>query len=317
MKQHKLNNSVTTSVSSNGLDDNGTSYWIKIFAYLAVYIGWGTTFLAIKVGVRDISPSAFLMMRFGIAALCLALATSLMRQRKNPSLREIAGSGAQGLLLMVAGLLPIAYAERHLASGYVSLIIGCAPIFFALFDKFINGTPIGRWTAIGTTIGLTGVAYLSLTTVNGNSPHAWTSIALALFGTAAWSFASVAGKKLRVSKDAFVGTLVQYFVATLALAVIAFLGENFTWTSLDRCGSECWYSLIYLALVPSLLTFTAYLWLLRHEPSQRVATYAFVTPVVGVLCGAFFLGEPLNQSTYVSLVLILAGTYFTTKEINK
>ena len=286
----------------------------KLLAYAAVYLGWGTTYLAIRVGIRDIGPASFLSLRFLIAALVLVSVVLVRGGHRSLTMRQIGHSSLQGLLLLIGGLLPIAYAEKTLSSSVVAMVIGCAPIGFAVFDRLLNKAPIYRKTIFGCALGTIGVCLLgtSLTAGPIATPEGLSiGLPLVLVGTILWCFASVFGKRLAPARDSITHVTIQYLAAGLALAAIAYGYEGFSSVSLAGCGPNFWYSLAYLALVPSVLSYTSYMWLLKSEPSSRVATYALVNPVVAVVSGALLLHEAVSPLTVMSLLIIISGTYYT------
>lgn len=285
---------------------------LLVFAYLALYLGWGTTYLAIRVGVRALGPASFLGLRFLLAAL--ALLPLLLAKGgakgglKGLTRRQVTHSALQGLLLLVGGLLPVAYAEKRLPSNITAIVIGCAPIAFAVFDRALNGTPIRRATLMGFAFG-----FLGLLLLGGGGEGAFSALGLGLVivGCLTWAFASVLSKKLDPAPSPLAHVFIQYVAVSLPLLLGAVLLEGLRPAQLAACGADTWESLIYISLVPSLLSYTAYMWLLRHESSSRVSTYAFVNPVVAVLAGALLLHERATPAVLGALALVLLGTAFT------
>lgn len=296
-------------------------HWLLPLAYLAVYIGWGTTYLAIRVGVQSIGPATFLGLRFGIAALALVPLIALQKAWNSQPRERIQHSALQGILLLVGGLLPVAYAEQSIPSNITAIIIGCTPIAFAAFDRLLNGTPIRRPVMIGFVFGFLGLLLLS---VGHSAPDAPSTealndsvmvspkgLALVITGFLIWSFGSVYSRRLKPVTHPLVNVLIQYVAAGAVLLFFAFTVEGFRFTQLATCDAPFWISLAYISLAPSLISYTAYLWLIKNEPSSRVSTYAFVNPVVAVIAGALILDEPAPPKVLAALGLVLVGTWFT------
>jgi drug/metabolite transporter (DMT)-like permease len=290
------------------LDQAAGRRWVLPLAYLALYVGWGTTYLAIRVGVQSLGPASFLGLRFLIAALALLPFLLIRGSFRGLSLRQISHSSLQGLLLLVGGLLPVAYAEKSVPSNVTAIVIGCAPVAFALFDRLLNGTPIRRQVVAGFVAGFLGVSLLGL---GGRAGGTITSsgLALLILGFSNWSLASVLSKKLRPAASPVTHVFIQYVAAGAVLLAIALAAEGFGPSSLAARGPSLWQSLLYLALLPSLVSYTAYMWLLRVEPTSRVSTYAFVNPVVAVIAGALVLHESASPAVLSALALVILATW--------
>ncbi len=282
--------------------------WLKIAAYLSIYIGWGTTYLAIRVGVQSMSPASFLGVRYFIAAAALLPYTIFALRRERWSWREVAHSSLQGIMLLCCGLLPTAYAEKTLASNITAVVIGSAPILFALFDRMINKTAIRRNVIFGMILGMLGVVALSFARPTDGA-LSLTSLGLVSLGMSLWSLASIVSKKLKPVQKPLGNVFIQYLASGIVMAIIAVLFENFQLSSLLTLPTPTITSLLYISLGPSLISYTSYLWLLKTEPSSRVSTYAFVNPVVAVIAGALILGEPAGAAVIAALALVIAGTW--------
>lgn len=291
-----------------------SSRWIKPLAYAAVYIGWGTTYIAIRVGVQSFTPAAYLGLRFAMAAAALLPLLAYQRAFRGPrDAQGIAHSSILGFALLVAGLLPLSYAERTLPSNIAAVVIGCSPAGFAFFDWLLNRTRIRWTTAVGLALGIAGVAVLAfggekLETGILPAKVDFRGLALVTGGFLAWSFSSVASRRLKPAKPALLNVFIQYLAAAAILLAFAALFEDFGSSSLSGHPVDAWISLAYIAFVPSLISYTSYLWLLHHEPSERVSTYAFVNPIVAVIAGWLILGESTGPHIIGALALVLAGT---------
>lgn len=286
----------------------------RVLAYSAVYIGWGTTYLAIRVGLRDLSPAAYLSVRFLLAALALTglLAARPARLKSaigGLSARSIFHSALQGFLLLVAGLLFTVYSEITLPSSVTAIVVGCAPVGFAVFDRLLNAVKIKSSTVFALVLGISGVILLA----HGGHASPQGSVDLrgllfVIFGTNMWCFGSVFSRRLKPVSYPLINVWIQYVSSGVILAAIAFLVEGFHFSAIAHVGQATLISLLYISLVPSLISYTSYLWLLGNEPSARVSTYAFVNPVVALIAGVLILGESAAPSVLGALALVLAGT---------
>lgn len=294
--------------------------WLTPLAYLAVYIGWGTTYLAIRVGVQTVGPATFLGLRFLIAATAiLPLLILLPRTRtalKSLDRNQVLHSAWQGALMLIGGLLPVAYAEKTIPSHVAAIIIGCAPILFALFDRALNGTRIRSSVFVGFAFGFAGVTLLALSGKSQSSGQdsgmsiSLYSISMVVLAVAFWSFGSVYSRRLKIVNSPLIHIFVQYLAASILYFLIAVVSESVDIKTIWAAPSSFWQSLLYIALVPSLVSYTAFMRLLKTEPSNRIATYAFVNPVVAVIAGALILNEQVSLVVISALALVMTGTWF-------
>ncbi len=282
--------------------------WQKIFAYLAIYIGWGTTYLAIRVGVKSVGPATFLGVRFLIAAAALLPYLLLTAKKSQFTTKSIFHSALQGIMLLIFGLLPTAYAEKTLASNITAIVIGCAPVAFAIFDWLINKTPIRRNVLIGMILGAAGVAFLGFDRP-AEGAMSISSLLLVILGMSMWSMASVFSKKMKPVTNPLGNVFVQYMATGILLTLFAVVFEGFNFNVLKSIPHSAMTSLLYIALGPSLISYTSYLWLLKNEPSSRVSTYAFINPIVAVFAGALILKESTGVFVLLALALVICGTW--------
>jgi drug/metabolite transporter (DMT)-like permease len=213
--------------------------------------------------------------------------------------RHVVASAVQGLLLLVLGNAAVMFAMRVVPSGVGALVVATTPLFIALFSRDLR-----RTTWIGVALGLVGVGVLVDPFAADRATPAW-GLALLVFASAAWALGAVVLKVLPVHPSNPTAVGLQMIIGALAQAALSRLGGEVV--QLDAVPAQAWWALLYLALFGSLLGFTCYGWLLRVEPPTRVATYAYVNPVVAVLLGALVGGEPLSARVVVAAVVIVAA----------
>jgi drug/metabolite transporter (DMT)-like permease len=277
-----------------------------ILAYLTVFIVWGSTYLAIRVGVESLPPALFAGVRFVMAGL-LMLAFGKLKGHPLPDRRGLIDLSIIGILLLVGGNLLVVWAEKTIPSGLAALIIALVPLFMSSIDSFVPKgqtlSPIG-WLGIfvgiiGTFIlvspglGLTEGEYLNPLGIGG-------LILACLF----WSIGSVYSRHHYVEGNIFVNSGVQNLVPGIMLVIIGLAVGEVSDVHITTRGM---LALGYLIVFGSIIGYTSYVYLLRHQPPAKASTYAYVNPIVAILLGWSILDEPISLRTIISAAIILAG----------
>jgi len=276
--------------------------WRVVSAFALVYVFWGSTYLAISVAVTYVPPYVMTGTRFLIAGL-------LMLAYCAWSGRRIAVTGAQMLRLAIIGFLLLtmantllAWAEETLTTGLAALIISITPLWFLIVDSFLmRGDRVSSRGYFGLLLGIIGIAVLlwpKLRSVNVREHHQLYPAFVLMFGSFCWSVGSALSKRWQTGIDPFSAASWEMTVAgVLNLLIAAALGEypHAHWTA------HAMAAVGYLIIFGSWVGFSAYIWLLQHVSMSKVATYAYVNPVVAVFLGWLFLYERVD-------VFLAAGT---------
>lgn len=276
-------------------------------AYAAVYLAWGSTYFAIRIGVREFSPAALGGLRFALAG-SLMLALRRLLGGAAATRRETWNATGIGVVLLAGGTGFLGYAERTVPSGVTALVIGCSPMLFAIFNRWAGGPPLRANQLAGGVLGMIGIAVLAW---EGSSSRELifplSGLGLLLVGMVCWTSASVASAHLELPRDALWTAAVQNFAASAVLLLAAFARGEVGMRDLAAIPPGALGAIAYLAVVGSCVGFTAYTWLLRREPSNRVSSYAFVNPVVAVLLGAGLGGEAVTPGVLAAMGLVIGG----------
>lgn len=283
-----------------------------ILSYFMVYTIWGSTYYFIKLSVATIPPMYVVGFRFlfgGIGLILYALFINLRRGRKPlPNKIQVLHSVIIGILLLLGGNGMVTISEKRVDSYIAALIISIVPIIVLLFDRIILGKRLSSIPVMGAIIGITGTGLLLY---RGNSEHLNLNIYILLIFTAAisWALGTTLSKKLKQSNDVILNTGIQSFVVGIVSIMIWNNFQPVSSLSLKLISTASMYSLLFLIVIGS-VGFCAYSFLLKHEPNQRVVSYALVNPVIAVFIGIFIGKEPLVPYLLPSLLLILAGLCF-------
>jgi drug/metabolite transporter (DMT)-like permease len=287
--------------------------WKTLLAFGIIYFVWGSTFYAIRVGVREVPPFLLAAMRFLIAGVAL-YGWTRARGARGPTWREWASIAVVAFLIFVLDYGLVFWAERRVASGLTAVMLATIPVFMALAEIFILGTQ--RLTVrlgVALLIGLGGVGVLVSRSLDlGGAPIDRVGAAALIVAAMGWSIASALAKMMPMPTSKVVSSGAQMLAGGVFLAAISCaLGEyrNFHAANVSR---GAWIALAYLIVAGSIIAFTAYVWLLHHESPTKVGTYAYVNPVVAVVVGYFLGGEELGLRAILGTLFVLVSVVLIT-----
>lgn len=269
-------------------------------ALLSVYIIWGSTYLAIELGLNGGYPPLLMgAIRFIVAGVLL-MTVLAVRGATLPTPRQWLNSGIIGILLLVGGNGGVMMAEHwDVATGLAAVVVAGVGIWAALFAWFFGRAP-GKLEWLGLAVGLGGVALLTL---QGDLSANPIGAAVLVGGTMCWAFGTVFSQRLDMPKG-LMSSAAQMVVGGIAFFIISFaIGERFTQTpTLEGTGA-----VVYLIVFGSLLGFTAFTYLVQNVKPVLATSYAYVNPIVATLLGIWWLGESITMTGIVAMVIILAG----------
>src|SRR5437879_1393629 len=265
--------------------------WKTLLAFAIIYFVWGSTFLAIRVGVREVPPLILAAMRFLVAGAIL-YGCMIVRGERSPSGRQWMSASLLGIVIFVFDYGLLFWAEQRVPSGIAAVMLATIPVFMALSEIILLGTR--RLTvrlALALLIGIGGVAVLMSRSLNlGGAPIDRVGALALIVASMSWSVASSLTRKLPLPPSKVMSSGAQMLAGGMFLALTAAgLGEfrSFHPWTVSRAA---WLALLYLIVAGSIIGFTAYVWLIHHESPTKVGTYAYVNPVVAVLVG-YFMGR--------------------------
>ena len=287
--------------------------WKTLLAFAIIYFVWGSTFLAIRVGVHEVPPFLLAAMRFLIAGLVL-FGWMMAQGERSPNVRQLASATLLAILIFVCDYGLLFWAEQRVPSGIAAVMLATIPVFMALSEiLFLRTQKLTPRLALALLVGIAGVGVLVSRSLNlGGAPIDTKGAAALIFAAMSWSIASALTRKLPLPTSRVMSSGAQMLAGGVLLGLTsAALGEfrNFHPTTVSR---GAWLSLLYLIVAGSIIGFTAYVWLLHHESPTKVGTYAYVNPVVAVIIGYFFGGEPLGLRTLLGTLFVLISVVVIT-----
>jgi len=283
-------------------------------AFALVYVFWGSTYLAIGItSAEGIPPFVMCALRFLIAGPLMLAACALLGRRVRVRRTEAMRLAAIGGLLLVGGNGGLAWAEQYVPTGFAALIVAVTPLWFLMLETFIfRGDRMSRRGVIGLAMGVVGIGVLVWPKVTHRETlgimQLVGSISL-LFSSFSWAFGSVLSRRLQMKVDPLVATGWEMLFAGLGHSLLTLLTGQYHRAVFNRSGV---LAVLYLVVFGSWIGYTAYIWLLKHVPTQKVATYAYVNPIVAVFLGWVFLHEPFDYFMLMGSVIIVAAVAMVT-----
>ena len=298
--------------SSDSTHGAGGRSGLVLAAFIAIYIIWGSTYLGIRYAIETIPPFVLSTIRFGLAGLIM-LVIAIARNEARATLPQWRTGAIVGSLLMLANSL-VGVAEKRIPSGIAALLVATTPLFMVLLEW---ARPGGRrptmWIGVGLLIGLAGVAALvGPTSLGDGSRIDRIGAATVVLGSLAWSSGSIYSRHAPRPASSVMMSAIQMlagavFVGGIGLAT----GEWFTWDP-SAVSMRSFVAFLYLLVFGSLVGFSAFVYLLRVSTPARVATYAYVNPVVAVILGWALAGETISARMLIAAAIIVGGVALIT-----
>lgn len=287
--------------------------WKTLLAFAIIYFVWGSTFLAIRIGVREVPPFTLAAMRFVAAGLILFLWV-ISRGERLPTLREWTSAFLLAVLIFVLDYGSLFWAEQRVPSGIAAVLLATIPLFTALSEIIILRTQRLTWPlVVALIVGVAGVAVLVNRSLGlGGAPVDGIGAAVLFIAAITWSISSALNRKLPLPQSKVMSSGIQMLAGGVLLTLTAAMFGEFRRFQPARVSAAAWLSLAYLVIAGSVIAFTAYIWLIHHQSITKVGTYAYVNPVVAVLLGYFVGGEPLGPRTIVGTVCVLVSVVVIT-----
>lgn len=283
-----------------------------IAAFIAIYLIWGSTYLGIRFAIETIPPFLLSASRFGLAGLIMLIAAAV-RGETAVTAAQFRTGAIVGAMLMFGNSL-VGVAEKRIPSGVAALLVAMTPLFMVLLEW---ARPGGRrptlLVAIGLFIGLSGVVALVGPASFGTGARVdLIGAAIVIFGSFAWSAGAIYSRHAPKPASALMMTAIQMLVGGAFVGLLSVLRGELTTFDVSAVSTHSIAAWFYLFTFGSLIGFTAFVYLLRVSTPARVATYAYVNPVVAVLLGWVLGGETISARMLVAAVIIIGGVALIT-----
>jgi len=285
--------------------------WVCLFI---VWVVWGSTYLAIKVGVQTMPPLLMAAARNLVAGLIMFPAAMGARRRairvgqvvrRWPGRAEWLGCATVGVLLLVANGA-VGVGEKTVPSGLAALLVATVPLWLLGFDAVLNHARLGLAPVAGLVLGLVGVAFLS-GLGGGSSRISAVGVVIILVAAAMWALGTIMTRRVTIPSSPTLASGMELLCGGVALLALAAAGGEFGSLHLAEVSWRSWLALGYLIVIGSIVAFSAYGIAVRALPTTTVATYAYVNPVIAVLLGTLILNERLTPAMFGGGALIVGA----------
>lgn len=286
--------------------------WRVIAAFLAVYIIWGSTYLAIRFAIETAPPFLMAGFRFAISGVLLYALTAAQGAPR-PSRANWKATIIVGGLLLLGGNGLVTWAEQRLSSGLAALLVAMVPLWMVLLDWLRTGNRPGTPVIVGTLVGLGGIVLLVSPGESADGKAIdMIGVGAILLASFCWALGSLYARNAPLPKSSLQGTGMEMLAGgALLLLAGTFTGE---WGRFDLGGisTTSWVAFAYLVVFGGIVAYSCYTWLLRVTTPVRVATYAYVNPVVAVFLGWALANEPLTIRTVLAAAVIIGAVVIIT-----
>ena len=290
---------------------------LLLAAFAAIYIFWGSTYLAIKYAIETLPPFMMAGARFVIAGAILYLIASFSKDYEKPKFVHWKTSFVVGTLLLLGGNGGVVFAEHYISSSLAALLVATEPFWIVLLSwLWLKKSRPNLKVVSGLALGFLGV-WLLISGQGANGATADNSMqifgAIAVIAAAmCWATGSIYGLRAPVPKSAILTSGMQMFSGGLVLLVVSLIFGEWTSFNVAEVSNNSWFGLIYLIIFGSLIGFTAYSWLLKNAQPAMVATYAYVNPIIAVLLGWLIAGESFTGQMLIGAGIIVGSVVLIT-----
>lgn len=279
---------------------------IKILVSFAIiYIVWGSTFTAIKVGLESFPPIALAGSRFMLAGIIFLL-LSKYKDFRSMSFQDFKNEATVGILLNL-GNAGVCWSEKYISSGVAALIVGAIPILFMLFNWMSFEKKVPHYSALFAVVF--GIFGISLISTGEGAQSDWRVVAVLLLANFSWVAGSLKFRMVQSHLSYYPRAAVQLLSGSTTLYLFsALMGEEVNFSAIKPNG---YMSVIYLSLAGTVVAYSAYSYLLKNVKPEVTSTYALINPLVALMLGVMFLGEPFSATITISAALILFSVMLT------
>jgi drug/metabolite transporter (DMT)-like permease len=287
-----------------------------ILAFLSIYVIWGSTYLFNKIAVTELPPFFLAGIRFSIAGMLMLLISKILKLKFEITKKQFKNSAIASLFFLILGNSVFIWALQFVDSGFAALIASSQPLFVLIILRIIDRKPMQQKSIIGVCLGILGMFLLISQQELVTSKETTLGILVMLGCVLGWSYGGVFVSKADLPKSFFVSTGIQMVIAGFVLGVIS-VSLNETWSSPFNWSQDVQISMLLLIVLGGIVAFTAFNYLLKVVSTEKVATSAYVNPVIAMFMGWYFLDEQLTKQSIIASAILLTGVYFITSRKRK
>jgi drug/metabolite transporter (DMT)-like permease len=284
-----------------------------VIAFALVYILWGSTYLAIQISVEHLTPLLMGALRFTSAGAIMLIFRALGGHRIRVPRRDLLRLTVIGILLLITANVVLGWAETYIPTGLAALFIAVTPLWFLILERMgHSGDHLSGRGIAGIALGVAGVAILLWPDISGHANFGARQLfgsILVLLSSVSWATGSILAKRWHMPIAPFTASGWQMLIAGTISGVLALLFGDLhraTWAA-----SSLW-AVVYLIFAGSLVGYTAYVWLLKNAPIAKVATYAYVNPIIALILGCTLHGEKMDGYMLAGSVVVILSVILVT-----
>ena len=282
-----------------------------IVSFFAIYIIWGSTYVFNKIAVTELPPFFLASLRFIAAGLLIMIISKILNFKLAITKKQFLNSLIAGFLFLVYGNGVFVWALKYVDSGFAALLASTQPLFVLLLMRLIDRKPMQKKSIIGVLLGLIGMYLLVSQQEITSSEGSILGIFMIFTCVFSWSYGSVFVSKADLPKNFFVSTGYQMLFAGFMLLIGSMIFRE-TWVSPLIWSIEVQLSMLFLISFGGIAVFTAFNYLLKNVSPEKVATSAYVNPIIAMILGWYFLSEKLTLQSIIASIILLTGVYFIT-----
>jgi drug/metabolite transporter (DMT)-like permease len=280
-----------------------------IVAFIAIYIIWGSTYLFNKIAVTALAPFFLASIRFISAGLLIMIIAKFLKFKTSITKKQFLNSLIAGFLFLVYGNGVFVWALKYVDSGFAALLASTQPLFVLLLMRLIDRKPMQKESIIGISLGLIGMYLLMSQKEIAASEGSILGVFMIFTCVLSWSYGSVFVSKADLPENFFVSTGYQMLTAGTILFIGSLVFKE-TWVSPFDWSIEVGLSMLFLIFFGGIVAFTSFNYLLKMVSTEKVATSAYVNPIIAMLLGWYVLNESLSTQSVIASVVLLTGVYF-------
>lgn len=274
-----------------------------ILGFAALYLIWGSTYLAIRIAVATVPPFALAGVRFAVAGTAMLLWRHYRAGVPFPTARQWLGGGAVGVCLVVLSNVALVFAERKLSSGVTSLFAAGTPLLIALFNGHRTRTTLGARRGFGLVLGTAGMFLLAGAAFA--AVHDVVPLLLMALASLAWAIGTTYGQGWPQSADVMTASATQMLVGGILASCIGIAAGELHWLDSHTITWQSAAAWGYLAVIGSFVAYPVFQWLLSVVDATAVASYTYVNPIIAVLLGVILAGEVITTRTLVAMAILI------------
>jgi drug/metabolite transporter (DMT)-like permease len=287
------------------------SQTLILIAFIFIYVIWGSTYLFNKIIVTELAPFFIGAIRFITAGILIMIIAKLLKLKLYITKKQFLNCFIAGFLFLVYGNGVFVWALKFVDSGFAALLASTQPLFVLLLMRLVDRKPMQKKSIFGVSLGLLGMYLLVSQHDITSSEGSIIGIFMIFTCVLSWSYGSVFVSKADLPQNFFVSTGYQMLIAgTMLLLGSLIFNEN--WISPLSWSSDAQGSMLFLILFGGIIAFTSFNYLLKMVSTEKVATSAYVNPIIAMLLGWYVLDESLTLQSVIASIILLSGVYFIT-----